>query len=248
MNLHVNQKIKIENEFQKLLNKGVSRYDALNVLLEKGYDRDYLIDAYLLPIKEITKRIEICYKYNSKLNETVFIHGLCIYYGVDKRRIIKRIKNVRKINKQKSLDTEERLHILKQNRDTLQIAKNKLLDKNMNKEEKELYNFGIGVVTLTSIILFYKENPVLAGVIPMIYAESFPEFRISYMKRNEQLLMYKLRYLNRKIQTLEEKLNDDKEINNKCDSLIHEISNDSDINLNGCVNNNGEGLKLVKRK
>lgn len=62
-------------------------------------DLEYLVDAYLMPFDEINKHID---RYDSslpKLDAIKFVNELASTYNVDKDKIIRRIQEVRNINK-----------------------------------------------------------------------------------------------------------------------------------------------------
>ena len=66
-------------------------------------DIKYLIDAYQMPIKEIEEAIEYYDSHSvlDKPDELLFIKELAQKYGVEKSKIIKRIQDVRAINRLK---------------------------------------------------------------------------------------------------------------------------------------------------
>ena len=62
-------------------------------------DLEYLVDAYLMPFDEINKHIERYDSSHPKLDAIKFIDELVSTYNVDKDKIIRRIQEVRNINK-----------------------------------------------------------------------------------------------------------------------------------------------------
>jgi len=62
-------------------------------------DLEYLVDAYLMPYDEINKHIDRYDSSHPKLDAMKFIDELVSTYNVDKDKIIRRIQEVRNINK-----------------------------------------------------------------------------------------------------------------------------------------------------
>ena len=54
----------------------------------------------------------------------------------------------------------------------------------MDTEEKSMYYFGLGLVTILGGIIFYS-NPVIVGIIPVVYATSVPTIRLSSLYKKE---------------------------------------------------------------
>lgn len=219
MSLEIYKKMKIENELKKLINEGYSLEDAA-VYLVDNHDKDdinYIIEACIMPIDEITNEI---IKYDSALDEVNFINELCRKYKVDKKSIIDRIQNVRSINKQNEIDTPKRLEDLKRKRDLLQKEKDKLSNKSMDAEEKSMYYFGLGIVTFVGGVLFYSSSPILVALLPVTYAVSLPTIRLSSLYKKEFYLINELVDLDKEIDILDKKLNSN-EFNDKV--FIQEI-------------------------
>ena len=198
-----------------------------------------------MPIDEITEEIN---KYDNsypKLDELEFVNNLCKKYNVDKKAIIERIRNVRVINKYKLLDKEKILQRLRSKRDMLQVEKNKLNDKSMDSEEKSMYYFGLALVTMLGGLLFYS-NPVIVGIIPVVYGISIPTIRSSSLYKKEFKLVNELVDLGKEIEYLENSLECDKikEIESKEENISENIA----YNYEECINKSIEGPTLVKRK
>lgn len=102
MDVNVKRKVEIEVEFLKSLNMHENRDKALTDMILKVKtieESEYLYEVYLMPIEEISKEIK---RYDSsipKLDELKFVNELCKRYNVDRKAIIKRIQNVRRINR-----------------------------------------------------------------------------------------------------------------------------------------------------
>lgn len=62
-------------------------------------DLEYLVDAYLMPFDEINKHIDRYDSSHPKLDAMKFVNELASTYNVDKDKIIRRIQEVRNINK-----------------------------------------------------------------------------------------------------------------------------------------------------
>ena len=211
--LEIYKKIDLEEKLDFLIKSGKTKEEAVTILMdeEKEIDANYIIEAYLMPINEITKEIE---KYDSskpKLDEVKFVDELCKRYNVDRKAIIERIRNVRKINKQKKYDTPERLERLKKKRECLQREKDKLSDKSMNFEEKTMFYYGLIVTTIIGGIIFYSSSPLLVGIIPIVYAVGFPMLRLNAIKKSEIRYVNELVDIGKEIKFLEERLNSNKE-------------------------------------
>lgn len=102
--LKIRRYIELEEYLKKLLSEERTIRELSLILFEEIDDLDdieYLMDAYFLPIEEIDNELK---NYDSKslLNksdEIQFIQQLSDKYGVDRSKIIKRIKDIRRINK-----------------------------------------------------------------------------------------------------------------------------------------------------
>jgi len=154
-------------------------------------------------------------------------------------------------------DKKYKLASLKRKRNLLQKEKDKLLDKSMDKEEKSMYYFGLGIVTVVGGLLFYSSSPVLVGLIPIVYAVSLPTIRLSSMYKKELTIINKLIDLDKEINILDEEINNS-EVNNK--AFINEKSESNSLPLNynysnydtceSIVSDKSDvlGPRLVKRK
>lgn len=211
MNLETYKKIEIESKLKELINSGISLEDAATYLVDNGEteDIDYIIEACLIPIDEIKNEIEIS---SMKFNETELINDLCKKYNVDKKIVSERIQNVRKIIKYEKIDTSKRLEMLKEKRDLLQKEKNKLNNKEMDIEEKIMYYYGLGVVTVVGGLLFYSSLPVLVGILPVVYAYSIPVIRMSEIRKREVYLINQLVDLGKEIEYLDNKVHSDEKV------------------------------------
>jgi len=74
----------------------------------------YILEAYQIPIEEISKEIKRYDSSRPKLDEIKFVNELCKKYDVDRKTIIQRIQNVRRISrylkeKNMSLNTDEKV-------------------------------------------------------------------------------------------------------------------------------------------
>ena len=71
-------------------------------------DINYLVDAYFVPRKVLTEALEVydSHKLPFVMNESKFIEDMAEKCGVDRDKIIKRIKQVRQINKLQKPDLE----------------------------------------------------------------------------------------------------------------------------------------------
>lgn len=211
--LEIYRKTDLEEKLSFLIKCGKTREEAVTILMdeEKEIDANYIIEAYLMPLDEITREIEKYDSSNPKLDELKFINELCEKYHVDRKAIVERIRNVRKINKQKKYDTPERLERLKKRRDYLQKEKDKLSNKSMNFEEKTMFYYGLTVTTIVGGILFYSSSPLLVGIIPVVYAAGFPMLRLNAINKAEIRYVNELVDIGKEIKFLEERLNSDKE-------------------------------------
>lgn len=211
MSLEIYNKMKVENEIKRLVSEGKTRGEAAALLIKEDDMRDanYVIDACLMPIDEITEEINRYDSSSPKLDAVKFVNELCNKYNVDKKAVIERIRNVRVINKYNSLGKEKILERLKFKRVFLQEEKDKLNDKSMDTEEKSMYYFGLGLVTILGGIIFYS-NPVIVGIIPVVYATSVPTIRLSSLYKKEINLVNQLVDLGKEIEYLEEVIENDK--------------------------------------
>ena len=110
MELSTRQKVEIEMEFLKEINNGMTREQVLANLIVSTFEivakteeptkkLMYIYEAYQMPIDEISKEIK---KYDSsspKLDAVKFVDDICERYNVDRKIVVQRIQNVRKINK-----------------------------------------------------------------------------------------------------------------------------------------------------
>lgn len=102
MELNVKRKVEIEAEFAKALDIFENRDKALKDMISKIKtieESEYLFEVYQMPIEEISKEIK---RYDSsypRLDELKFVNDLCKRYNVERRTIVKRIQNVRRVNR-----------------------------------------------------------------------------------------------------------------------------------------------------
>lgn len=102
MELNIKRKVEIEAEFAKLLNLFENRDKALTDMILKIRtieESEYLYETYLMPIEEISKEIKRYDSSHPKLDEIRFVNELCKKYDVDRKTVVKRIQNVRRINR-----------------------------------------------------------------------------------------------------------------------------------------------------
>ena len=117
MDLNVKRKVEIEVEFAKLLNIFENRDKALTDMILKIKtieESEYLYEAYLMPIEEISKEIKRYDNSCPRLDEVKFVDNLKERYNVDRRTVVKRIQNIRRINrylreKNMGLNTDEKV-------------------------------------------------------------------------------------------------------------------------------------------
>lgn len=251
MSLEIYKKMEVENEIKRLVSRGKTREEAVSLLIKEDdmKDANYIIEAYLMPIDEITEEINRYDNSYPRLDEIKFVNDLCNKYNVDKKAVVERIRNVRVINKHKSLGKEKMLERLKFKRVFLQEEKDKLNDKSMDSEEKSTYYFGLGLVTILGGIIFYS-NPVIVGIIPVVYATSVPAIRLSSLYKKEINLVNELVGLGKEIEYLEESIENDKR---KEEEIV--VENSSEYKFETPVYhseeelaNKVEGPTLVKRK
>ena len=248
MSLETYKKIEIESELEKLINSGMTKEDAAIILVDRSDAEyiNYIIEACLMPISEITSEIEKYDSSNPKLDEIKFINELCKKYNVDRKAVFERIQNVRRINKQEKIDTPVRLEILKEKRNLLEKEKRIIFDsEKMDSEEKSMYYFGLGVVTIVGGLLFYNESPVLVGTLPVVYASGVPTIRMFQISKRKKAIINELVDLYREIEYLEKRLKEkeglilDKDYSCVNVSLLETFSEQETII---------EGPKLVKSK
>ena len=117
MELNIKRKVEIEREFAKLLNIFENRDKALTDMILKIKtieESEYLYEVYLMPIEEISKEIKRYDSSHPRLDGVKFVDNLKERYHVDRETIVKRIQNVRKINrylreKNMGLNTDEKI-------------------------------------------------------------------------------------------------------------------------------------------
>lgn len=252
MSLETYKKVEIEKELKKLIDSGISKEEAAACLVDRNEAEciNYIIEASLMPIEEITREIESYDSSSPKLDELKFVYELCKKYNVDRKAVIERIQNVRRINKHAKQNTPNRLSILKQKRDALEREKKRIFDsETMDSEEKSMYYFGLGVVTVVSGVLFYPASPVLVGIIPIAYATGLPAIRTTLIMKREKAVVNKLVNLGKEIEYLERNLKEKEEekvtiVDNNQDYVNLRISNTLEIEKEQIIT----GPKLVKRK
>jgi len=251
MSLEIYKKMEVENEIKRLVSEGKTREEAVSLLIKEDdmKDANYIIEAYLMPIDEITEEINRYDNSYPRLDAVKFVNELCNKYNVDKKAVIERIRNVRVINKHNSLGNEKMLERLKFKRVFLQEEKDKLNDKSMDSEEKSTYYFGLGLVTILGGIIFYS-NPVIVGIIPVVYATSVPTIRLSSLYKKEINLVNQLVDLGKEIEYLEEVIEKDKrkEEENVVENSSEYILETPVYHYEEELANKVEGPTLVKRK
>ena len=102
MDVNFKRMVEIEREFLKSLNMYENRDKALTDMILKVKtieESEYLYEAYLMPIEEISKEIKRYDSSSPRLDELKFVNDLCKRYNVDRRTIVKRIQNVRTVNR-----------------------------------------------------------------------------------------------------------------------------------------------------
>ena len=202
------KKIEIENELKELVNEGKTREEAISILIEKhGNCLNYILEAYLMPFDEINKEIERYDNSRPRLDALLFIKELCDRYNVDRKAIIERIQNVRMINRVKPLETHENLERLKYKREMLQ-SRREDINRPMSPNEKVAYILGILATSITSLMLFYPESPVLVALITMAYAAGVPSIKTDLMIKKDKDIVNELVELDGEIEFLEEKLDE----------------------------------------
>ena len=73
----------------------------------------------------------------------------------------------------------------------------------MDTEEKSMFYFGLGITTIVGGFLFYS-NPVIVGIIPIVYVASIPNLRLKSLYKKEINLVNELVDLGKEIEYLEE--------------------------------------------
>lgn len=249
--LELYKKLNLEIKLKELIENGYSREDAIEYLTNENIENaSYLIEAYFMPIEEIESEIE---KYDNsypEIDELKFINELSTRYNVDRNFIIERIKTVRGINRAKMLITKERLEDLKIKKDKLELEKRRLNDNSMDTEEKSIFIFGLGIVTIVGGILFYPVSPVIVGIIPIAYSIGVPTLRTSMIMKKQFSVVNELVDLDKEIVYLDEFLNNKSKCNEKentnknieeCYSLQTTLLEEKELL-------NAESKKLIKRK
>lgn len=97
----------LENDFSKM-----SGIDFMNMLVNDFDMADviYLIDAYRMPRSEITSVIESYDNSRPKANELLLVDNLASQYGVDRNTVVRRIQEVRIVNrKEKAINKGKKL-------------------------------------------------------------------------------------------------------------------------------------------
>lgn len=210
MKERVYRQIELEDELQRLIEEGKTREEAVSIAISdfgKG-NYHYLIEAYLMPIDEITSEIERYDSSNPKLDEIKFISELSKRYNVDRKAIIERIRDVRMINKSKELQTPERLNELKKKRDMLQKDRTELSNSinTSTNIEKKLYYLGLLLAFALSAKFFYPSSPILVALITMGYAVGVPTVKNGLLIKSDKSMIDELVDLDKEISFLEEKL------------------------------------------
>ena len=139
---------------------------------------------------------------------------------------------------------EEKIDILKRKRSMLQIEKNKLFNKFMNAEEKSIYRFGLGVVTVVAAILFYSTYPILVVTLPITYIIGVPSIRMFFLLKKEYLITNEIINLDNEIYNIENK-EKEKEVSNEY-KYEHVYMNINSSNLD--IKKEVDGPKLIKKK
>jgi len=102
MELNIKRKVEIEREFAKLLNIFENRDKALKEMISEIRtieESEYLYEVYLMPIEGIYKEIKRYDNSCPKLDAVKFVDNLKEKYNVDRETVVKRIQNVRRINR-----------------------------------------------------------------------------------------------------------------------------------------------------
>lgn len=102
MEISIERKIEIEREFSKLLDIFENRDKALKNMISEIRtieESEYLYEVYLMPFEEISREIK---KYDSSFPRSdagKFVDNLCERYKVDRKTVVNRIQNVRRVNR-----------------------------------------------------------------------------------------------------------------------------------------------------
>lgn len=118
MDVNFKRMVEIERDFLKSLNIYENRDKALTDMILKVKtieESEYLYEAYLMPIEEISKEIKRYDSSSPRLDELKFVNDLCKRYNVDRRTIVKRIQNVRTVNRYLKLKKMELNQIEEEN-------------------------------------------------------------------------------------------------------------------------------------
>ena len=118
MDVNFKRMVEIEREFLKSLNMYENRDKALTDMILKVKtieESEYLYEAYIMPIEEISKEIKRYDSSSPRLDELKFVNDLCKRYNVDRRTIVKRIQNVRTVNRYLKLKKMELNQIEEEN-------------------------------------------------------------------------------------------------------------------------------------
>ena len=99
--LNVKEMIEIEKWLKENKNKTKTLTEYLEIFFQMTEEqREYLIMAQMMPLEEIQESLEYydgC-KIPIKIDELLFVDNLANKYGIERKLIIKRIKQVRMIN------------------------------------------------------------------------------------------------------------------------------------------------------
>ena len=118
MEVSIERKVEIEKEFAKILNSGIPRKEALAYIVLKIStikEAAYMFEAYQMPIEEISKEIKRYDSSSPKLDAVKLVDNLCERYNVDRKTIVKRIQNVRTVNRYLKLKKMELNQIEEEN-------------------------------------------------------------------------------------------------------------------------------------
>ena len=202
------KKIEIENELKELVNEGKTREEAISILIEKhGNCLNYILEAYLMPFDEINKEIDRYDNSRPRLDEVLFVKELCERYNVDRKAIIERIQDVRSMNKIKSLEPYEELQRLKYKRQMLQSRRINI-NEPISQNEKVAHVLGTLATSVTALMLFYPESPLLVALITMAYSIGIPSIKADIAIKKDKNTVNELVDLDSEIEFLEEKINE----------------------------------------
>ena len=118
MEVNFKRMVEIEREFLKSLNMYENRDKALTDMILKVKtieESEYLYEAYLMPIEEISKEIKRYDSSRPRLDAVKLVDNLCERYNVDRNTIVKRIQNVRTVNRYLKLKKMELNQIEEEN-------------------------------------------------------------------------------------------------------------------------------------